>query len=296
MSKAKPQLLAAYFTLAGDVYPGGPTEVSPYPIEERARVAHAAGWRGMGLVHADLMASAKRLGMQGLKRVLSDQGIEHVEVEFLENWYLDAGDPRRKTSDRVRQELLELATVLGARNIKISPELFVDGKPVTPPDVPRLRDEFASLCEQARPTGANVAIEMMPFTNLNTIDAVMPVIAGADQPNGGLYLDIWHLVRGGMPYSEIAKVPARFLKGIELDDAPATYSGSIFDDTRFGRCLPGEGSFDLPAFIRNVVATGVDAPSYAVEMLSATHRKKPLEVMARTAYEATMRVIDTVDA
>lgn len=292
MSNTKPQLLAAYWTLAGDVYPGAPTEVSPHSLQDRAQAAAKAGWRGMGLVHEDLMFNAAKLGLSGMKRVLDDNGIVHVEVEFLSDWFLDASDLRRKTSDKVRSELLECAAVLKARNLKISPQLFVDGTPEIPADIPRLRDEFARLCEQARTTGANVLIEMMPFTNVKTIDTAMAVIAGADQPNGGLLLDIWHLVRGGMDYSEIAKIPARFLKGIELDDAEEAVVGTLFEDTRFSRRLCGEGSFDLPRFIEGVVAVGFDAPYYGVEIISKNFRTQPLDVMARSAYESTMRVFE----
>jgi len=292
VNTSKPELLAAYWTLAGDVYPGAPTEVSPYTLQDRAQAAAQAGWRGMGLVHEDLMFNAAKLGLAGVKRVLDDHGIVHVEVEFLSDWFLDASDPRRKTSDKTRMELLECAAVLKARNFKISPQLFVDGTPEVAADIPRLRDEFARLCEQARPTGANVLIEMMPFTNVKTIDTAMAVIAGADQPNGGILLDIWHLVRGGMDYSEIAKIPARFLKGIELDDADAAVVGTLFEDTRFSRRLCGEGSFDIPRFIDEVVAAGFDAPYYGVEIISEHFRKQPLDVMARSSYESTLRAIE----
>ena len=86
MSAAAPELLAAYWTLAGDVYPGAPTEVSPFPLEERAAAAAAAGYTGMGLVHEDLVAVAARIGYAGIRRVLADHGIRHVEVEFLNDW------------------------------------------------------------------------------------------------------------------------------------------------------------------------------------------------------------------
>jgi hypothetical protein len=32
-------LLASYWTIAGDTYPGAPSEVSPFPLRERVEVA-----------------------------------------------------------------------------------------------------------------------------------------------------------------------------------------------------------------------------------------------------------------
>src|SRR6218665_2989969 len=141
------ELLAAYWKLAGDVCPGAPDEVRPPSPEGRAKAAAKVGYTGMGLVHADLMHYAGTIGYGGVKRILDDNGIRHVEVEFLGDRFCPADDPRRKVSDQMGGELMEAAAELGARNFKVSPALFEE----TPPDVPHLAEEFALLCEQARP-------------------------------------------------------------------------------------------------------------------------------------------------
>ena len=38
------ELLAAYFTIAGDIYPLGPTEISPFPFGDRVEAAARAGY------------------------------------------------------------------------------------------------------------------------------------------------------------------------------------------------------------------------------------------------------------
>jgi sugar phosphate isomerase/epimerase len=287
-----PGLLAAYWTLAGDVYPGAPSEVSPFPLADRAAVAAQVGYTGMGLVHEDLVANAARIGYPGIRRILDDHGIEHVEVEFLNDWFLDPSDPARIASDQVRADLLEAAGALRARNLKVSPTLFA----TDPPDIPRMRDAFSRLCEQAREVGTSIILEMMPFTNVDTIERAMAIVAGADEPNGGLLLDIWHVARRGIPYPEIATIPARFLKGVELDDADPDVVGSLFEDTRFRRRLCGDGMFDVPSFVRAVDAAGSDGPYYGVEIISEAFRTQTLEVMARTSWETTMRQVELAGA
>ncbi len=284
MSNTKMELLAAYWTLAGDVYPGAPTEVSPHSLADRAQAAAKAGYTGMGLVHADLMHYSKTIGFGAMKRMLDSNGIRHIEVEFLGDWFLPASDPRRQISDQMRTELLDAAAELGARNLKVSPALFEEA----PADVPALAEEFARICEQARPMGTAVIMEMMPFTNVKTIDTAVAVLEAAAQPNGGLLLDIWHLVRGGMDYSEIAKIPAHYFKGIELDDADAQIVGTLFEDTRFSRRLCGQGSFDIPRFLREAKAAGFDAPYYGVEIINQSFRMQSLEVMAKTSFDTAM--------
>ena len=278
------ELLAAYWTLAGDVWPGAPTEVSPFPLEARAAAAAAAGWTGMGLVHEDLVATVARLGFRGVRRVLADHGIRHVEVEFLSDWDALPGSPARTASDRVRAELLEAAGELGARNLKASPHLFAPA----PPDVARMRDAFARLCEDTRATGANVVLEILPFTDVRTLEDGLAIVA--DAPNGGLLLDLWHVTRGGIALEDVARIPSGRLFAIELDDAGRP-EGDPFDDTRFRRELPGDGEFDVAGFVRAVAATGLASPYYGVEIISESFRRLPLEMMARTAYDATQRAI-----
>lgn len=280
------ELLASYFTLAGDVYPFGPTEVSPHPLKQRAEAASKAGWKGLGFVLADILDIGAKMGLSTAKQILDDNGLPHREIEFLTDWYLDG--ERGKASDVARTQMLDTAAAIGARKIKIAPGLQIaPGEPYVPPDVARMRDGFASVCEHAARYGVTVVIEIMPFSNVRTIDSALAIVQGANQPNGGILVDNWHIHRGGMPYSEIAKIPKQFLKAVELDDAAEQLSGSLWEDTIYHRLLPGEGCFNPRAFIEQVQAVGYD-DYYGVEILSEVYRKLPLEEIARRAFDTTM--------
>ena len=274
------ELLAAYWTLAGDTYPGAPSEISPFSLQDRAQAASKAGWRGMGFVHADLLHNVDKLGISTVRNILQDNGIKHVEVEFLTDWHLDG--ERRAASDKMRDELLEIAGELGARSLKVAGGLFEDG----PPDVPRMREAFALLCDRAQPFGVNVVIEFLPFSSVNTIDLAIAVAEGV-RPNGGLLVDTWHVARGGMSFDEIAKIPLELIKSIELDDANHAIVETLFNDSTHHRKLCGEGVLDVPAFIQQVVNVGYRGP-WGVELISAELRKLPLEVAAKRAFDTTI--------
>ena len=154
-----------------------------------------------------------------------------------------------------------------------------------------MRDAFAQLCEDARPTGAGVIIEIMPFTDVRTIHDALAIVG--DAPNGGLLLDIWHVERGAIPLHEVASIPDGRLLGVELDDAGPP-EGDLFDDTRFRRRLPGDGGFDVAGFVSAARAAGLGTPYLGVEIISESHRRQPLDVMARTAFDATMRAVGAV--
>ena len=279
MPTSRPDLVATYWTIAGNVLPlSSPAqEASPIDFRTRVEAAHRAGYRGLGLMHSDLVNVRRSYDVATMRSILADHDMVHVEVEFLVGW-LD----EQPAADGVLDDLCEAATALGARQLKAGPDMQAKDWPLD-----YMITRFSALCERARQAGTAVALEIMPWTNLRTIDQGLAVVAGADAANGGLLLDIWHLARGGVPYSDIAKVPLRYLRHVELDDADAEVVGSLLEDTLDRRRLCGEGALDVPAFIRAVQATGYEGP-YGVEIISLEHRRRALDDAARLSFDSAM--------
>jgi sugar phosphate isomerase/epimerase len=290
-ASADVELLAAYWTLAGDRRPFSPEGIiSPFPFRDRVEVAAKVGWKGVGLLLADIQATTASVGLGEMRRILEANGIRHVELELLIDWHLDG--ERRARSDKNRRAILEYAEALGARTVKVAGGRGKDPTNPRPeelvPDVARLTDAFARLCRDAADHGTSIVLELTPFSNVSTIEVARQIVEEADQPNGGLLLDIWHIARGGNSYGDIKTIPSRFIGSIELDDADAHLGGrSLWDDTVNHRKLPGGGALDVPAFISAVRAAGYQGP-WGVEILSATHRKLTLREAAAGAFEATM--------
>ncbi len=283
------ELIAAYFTLAGDVYPFAPTQISPHPFRDRVEAAARAGWKGIGMIPDDVDATAAKIGYPEMKRILAANGIKYFELEFLVDWYVDG--ERRQRSDELRRRMLAIAETFGARNIKVGPGLGQDVRHPRPdelvPDIPGMQDAFVGLCRDAAERGTAIVLEIMPFGNVRTIEDGRAIVEGANQPNGYLLLDIWHLARGGIDYGKIKTIPSRFIGSIELDDADKEVAGSLWDDTIHRRKLPGEGALKPQAFIRTVQAAGYQGP-WGVEILSEDFRKRPLADMAKQAFATTM--------
>lgn len=274
------ELLAAYFTLSGDVFPLGPTEISPFPFRDRVEAAARAGYRGIGLHHADTMHTASKIGLPEMKRILDGNGIKHVELEFLLDWF-DDGE-RRRESDKMRHEIFSVAGELGLRRIKAGPGFH---EPVA--NIPKMRDAFGQLCREAGEYGTGIMLEIMPWSNVRTVETARGIVEDAAQPNGGILVDIWHFARGGIDYNEVSLIPTQYIAGVELDDASVLVSGSLWEDTIHHRRLCGEGDLQPPAFIKAADAAGYRG-YYGVEILSETHRKLPLDEMARRSFETTM--------
>ena len=277
MPRPLPDLIATYWTIAGNVLPLSSPEQEASNIDFRTRVeaAQQAGYRGIGLMHSDLVKVRRTYDFATMRNVLADHNMVHVELEFLVGWLDD--DP---AAAAVLDDLCEAATALGARHLKAGPDMQAKRWPLD-----HMITRFSALCERAREAGTAIALEIMPWTNLRTIDEGLAVVAGADAANGGLLLDIWHLARAGVAYSDIAKIPLRYLRHVELDDADAEVIGTLLEDTLDRRRLCGSGALDIPAFVQAVQATGYSGP-YGVEIISLEHRRRPLEEAARLSFDS----------
>jgi sugar phosphate isomerase/epimerase len=240
-----------------------------------------AGYTGIGIWHADLAHTLEKYNLKEMKQILDDNGIRHVELEFITDWFV-TGEPR-KQSDRIRAQLLEAAEALSARHIKVGD---FEGK-TTP--MPVLIESFAGLCADAANAGTRVVFELMPISMINNLADTLTMLEGADAPNGGIIFDTWHVFKIRIPFAEIAAFPKRFLLAVELNDGYMnTPAGMTIDEEATGhRFFCGEGEFDLKGFLAALARTGYDGP-YGIEILNLDLRTWPLDKAVEHARATTL--------
>jgi sugar phosphate isomerase/epimerase len=145
--------------------------LSPVPIADRVAAIADAGFCGLGLIADDLRTVRDGIGFDTLRRLISEAGLSHVEIELLERWWIPRGSPGH-TYD-VRDLLFEAADALGPVMIKIGSEM---GPPATDPLA--LVAPLRELTEQAVAHGTRIAIETMPFSAIATIPMGAQIITG----------------------------------------------------------------------------------------------------------------------
>jgi sugar phosphate isomerase/epimerase len=272
-------LLASYWTMASGGVPHTDHEYSASPFAVRVAAAARAGFTGFGIWHADLEHTLRSISLADMRRILDDHGMKHIEIEFLSDWWLEDGE-RRRTSDATKRKLLEAARVLGAHHIKVG-DLFN-----SPVELPELTEGFATLCREAREYGTSILFELMPFARINTLADALELVASADASNGGIVLDLWHLVKLGIAYEDVARFPMRFIGGIEINDGTLTAPWSLFEDTINHRRLCGEGEFDVRGFITTMLGAGYTGP-WGIEVLNSDLRTWSPERIAERAAATT---------
>jgi sugar phosphate isomerase/epimerase len=278
------QLLGSYWTLAVGADPLGEQRCL-HDFRVRVETAAKAGFTAMGFWHADISEVRKKHSFREMKQILDDNGITQVEVEWLLDWFCTG--ERRAVSDKTRALLLDAAAALGARHIKIG-DLGNDCA-----EVPLMAEEFGLLCRQAAERGTNVLFEMLPavFSRAPSLDQVLAICRGSGAKNGGIMLDNLHLQRTATPPEDIVRKIGRDIPlGVEINDGTLAMPVNLPDSVVNKRLLPGDGEFDIAAFLHAVWTQGYDGP-VGVEVLNEYIRKWPLETAATEAFAKTTRVV-----
>lgn len=271
-------LLASYWTISCGL-PHTDREYSPFDFRVRVESAARAGFTGFGIWHADLEHVLQKRTLKEMKQILDGNGIKHVELEFLTDWFLTG--ERKKRSDNCKALLLDAAEVLQARHVKVG-DFYQQMAPMA-----CLIDAFASLCKEAAERGTKVGFELMPFAMIQSLEASLELVQGAGAKNGGISLDAWHIVKLKIPYDELRRIPSQYITSVELNDGTFECPWSLHEDTVNHRRLCGEGEFDVKGFIAAIQDAGYNGP-WGIEVLSEELRTWPLERLTTQAFTTTL--------
>jgi sugar phosphate isomerase/epimerase len=274
MPKNQPELMSLFWTTAGIVPSQG--EISRFGFEERVVALAQAGFKGLGLWQADLEHILERLTLKEMKSILDDNGMKYLELEFLTGWFLDG--EKKAESDRNKRLLFEASAALGAKHVKVG-----DFEHAVRP-MGQIVEAFGKLCAEAESYGATIGFELMGVSMIDALTDAITMVENAGAKNGGLILDIYQVANLGMSFEEISRIPLRYLINVELNDG--TLPSSPRHDPA-NRRFCGDGEYDIKGLIACVEKMGYKGP-WAVEVISETLARLPLEELARRAYESTM--------
>ena len=281
-------LLAACWLSAGDSVPFRGTPKSPIDIRTRIEAVARAGYVGFGVTRMDIITARDTVGLPAVATMLSDNGIDTVQLEWISDWWTSGS--LRQRSDEARRDLLEAAEALHADNIKVGADNT--GEPAA---YDQLCQGFHELAADAADVGVKIGFENTPFGHLPTTEEAIRFVRDVGHPNGGLVLDIWHTQRGGTPYEILPEIlNVSQLVGVELDDGRQSAQGGDLEDTFDNRLLCGRGVFAVPRFIRAVQQIGWTGP-WGIEHMSTTSRTQPIDQVLADARDAALACLAQAD-
>lgn len=268
------ELMNLYWTTSG-VFPGK-GEISRFDFKDRVEASAKAGFKGIGIWHTDLEHILQHRTLQEMKRILEDNDINHVELEFITDWFLDGA--RKAESDSRRKRLFEASEILHAKHVKVG-DFY---KSICP--MPQIIESFAALCAEAEKYGATIGFEIMGCAMIDMIKDAVTMVETAGVNNGGLIIDIYQVANLGMTYEDISSIPLKYLTNVELNDG--TLPGSQHHDPN-NRNFCGEGEYDIKGFINCVMNMGYKGP-WGIEVISEKLALLPLKEMSTRAFNTSM--------
>jgi 4-hydroxyphenylpyruvate dioxygenase len=123
-------------------------------------------------------------------------------------------------------------------------------------DDERAAAQLYELAERARRRGLRVGYEALAWgTHVNRFDKAWRIVELANHPNLGLILDSFHTLVLRDDWSSLKDLPGERIFFLQLGDAPRLDVDALTLRRNHSR-LPGQGDFDVPSFLRAVLATG----------------------------------------
>lgn len=169
-------------------------------------------------------------------RRLADTGLPVLDIEIFRL------RPETRVADY--RAALETGARFGAR------EALVAGQDA---DFGRLSERLAELCDLAAEFAIAVALEPMPWIEVNDVVVGARVLGAAAKPHAGLVIDTLHVDRAHTLPRELAALPRERLRYVQLSDAPAERPAdlrTLLHQARAARLMPGDGGIDLVSMLR----------------------------------------------
>lgn len=288
------ELLAACWTWAGDVGPGDEDPRSPIPLARRIAALAAARWTGAGFDYTELLSLREQYGLPTVRRMLSDAGIDRIELEFVRGWW-GTGEVLA-AADRKLDTLLDAAAELGAPALKIGAFAPTAYEPVAP-ERGRYEESLYRAADRADRFGVTLALEAMAGTNLPTFMDAVAFVHAVGHPRAGLTVDNYQLEKTGD--GDFTRLPG-LLAGapiavVELGDATVDRAPGAPALGIGPRCIPGHGDLDITSFV--VAMHDADWEGHwGVEIIADDLRALPVETGLETVAKGIHAALDAADA
>ncbi|GAB3275013.1 bifunctional sugar phosphate isomerase/epimerase/4-hydroxyphenylpyruvate dioxygenase family protein [Microbacterium lacusdiani] len=155
--------------------------------------------------------------------------------------------------------------------------------------------QLAALADAAAPHGIRIAYEALAWGRfVDDYRHAWRIVELADRPNLGTCLDSFHILSRGHDPAGIEDIPGEKIFFLQLADAPAL-DMDVLSWSRHHRLFPGEGSFDLPAFLTHVMRAGYAGP-VSLEVFNDTFRQTDVRRTAEHARRSLRWLADRTAA
>ncbi|MGM1058263.1 bifunctional sugar phosphate isomerase/epimerase/4-hydroxyphenylpyruvate dioxygenase family protein [Saccharothrix sp. Mg75] len=253
-------------------------------LEEKLDAAAAAGFDGVELFENDLVASAS--SPEDVRARCADLGLAIDLYQPFRDFEAVPEEVLRANLRRAGRKF-DVVRRLGADTVLVCSSV----SPHAVDDDGLAADQLRRLADLAAEHGVRVAYEALAWGRfVRTYQHSWEVVRRADHPALGVCLDSFHVLSVGSDPAGIRDIPGEKLFFLQLADA-LDLGMEVLPWSRHHRLFPGQGSFDLTAFLGHVRAAGYTGP-LSLEVFNDVFRQSD---PARTAVDAVRSLRHLVD-
>jgi 3-dehydroshikimate dehydratase len=222
-------------------------------LEDKLAAAAAAGFDGVEIFEPDLVASPEPADR--IRARCAELGLTIDLYQPFRDF--DSTDADRLAANLRRAERkFTVMEALGTDLVLVCSSVSPDAVD----DLDRLAEQLHGLAQRAGEHGLRVSYEALAWgRHVNTYDSSWEAVRRADHPALGVCLDSFHILSRGSDPAGIRHIPGEKIFFLQLADAPHL-DMDVLSWSRHHRLFPGQGAFDLPAFLDHVLAAGYRGP------------------------------------
>ncbi|HYG36353.1 MAG TPA: sugar phosphate isomerase/epimerase family protein [Clostridia bacterium] len=221
-------------------------------IVKEIEVASQAGYDGIEPWVESVQEYVKGGGtLSDLRKRISDAGLTVEGAIGFPDWIVDDDDRRAKGLERARREMDLIAQIGGIR---------FAAPPAGATDLPKLdllkaAERYRALLEAGDQIGIVPELELWGFSkNLNRLGECVCVAMETGHPKACVLADVFHMYKGGSPFSSISSVGPNTIQVLHMNDFPSDPPREKADDSY--RVYPGDGVAPMTDILRRLHQTG----------------------------------------
>ena len=220
-------------------------------LSEKLEAIAAAGFRAIEIFENDLIAFPG--SPTEVRRMCDDLGLAIVTFQPFRDFEGMPDLRRARTFDRAERKF-DLMGELGCDLLlvcsSVSPEALGG--------IERLAADFAELGGRAAKRNIRVGYEALAWgRHIHDYRDAWEVVRRANHPNIGTILDTFHIQARDTDLGAIRAIPPDQIFLVQVADAPKLQMDYL-SWSRHWRCMPGQGDFDLVAFMDALQTTNYD--------------------------------------
>jgi 2-keto-myo-inositol isomerase len=256
-------------------------------LEQEVEVAAKAGygaiepWVGSIRQYRDGGGS-----LSDLQRKILDLGLQVPSAIGFANWLADDPAVRRQGLEQARADM-DLVRQIGGSGIAAPPAGMRSGV-----DLLAAAERYGALLELGREMGVTPYLEIWGGSPaLSRIGQAAMVAAESGQPEAALLLDVYHIYKGGSPFSGLKLLHGAALPVLHMNDYPANPPRERLGDG--DRVYPGDGVAPLADVLSSLRGIGFRG-WLSLELFNREYWTRPALDIARTGLAKMQAVVGRV--